>query len=135
MNIKIDGSSFDRASCDADGDGLYLARCDSSEDAEGALPHEVRVEASALVGALSSPSQFADIAVAHSRAMTPPARPGASTKPMSRSPRSETLGRRLRSSSVALRDRIPGPYTPPLCARHDPQSSAGPVAVREVRAA
>jgi uncharacterized protein YuzE len=90
MNIKIDGLVFDRASYDADGDVLYLARGESAEASDAALtpeghgirygddghvigvtiinarqlldrdghltitlPHEVRVDASDLAGALS----------------------------------------------------------------------------------
>jgi uncharacterized protein YuzE len=48
MNIKIDGLVFDRASYDADGDVLYLARGESAAASDAALTpegHGIRYDA------------------------------------------------------------------------------------------
>ena len=52
MNIKIDGLVFDRASYDADGDALYLARGESAEASDAALTpegHGIRYDAEGRV--------------------------------------------------------------------------------------
>jgi YD repeat-containing protein len=52
MNIKIDGLVFDRASYDADGDVLYLARGELAEASDAALTpegHGVRYDAEGRV--------------------------------------------------------------------------------------
>jgi uncharacterized protein YuzE len=52
MNIKIDGLVFDRASYDADGDALYLARGESAEASDAALTpegHGIRYDAEGQV--------------------------------------------------------------------------------------